>query len=48
MFWPCTLPSSTFPAMPLEASFTVYARVLKGLLLITTPPISTLGLLSQL
>ena len=35
MFWPCTPPSSTFPAMPLEASFTVYARILKGLLLVT-------------
>ena len=47
MFWPCTPPSSTFPAMPLEASSTVKTRILKVLLLVSKQPISTLGMVLQ-
>ena len=47
MFWPCTPPSSTFPAMPLKPSSTVKARILKVLLLISKQPISILGMVLQ-
>jgi hypothetical protein len=48
MCWAYRPPSSTFPTMSLEASSTVYARMLKVLFLVTKQPISRLGILSQL
>jgi hypothetical protein len=48
MFWAYRPPSYTFPTMSLEASFTVSARRLKVQFLITNPPISRPGNLSQL